>query len=329
MQQTIVNDITVTFPDAMVPIFNRNSVHIDGATKEVLIVIRKDESEESYEDVRTPYNNIAEVDISPYLHPFFANALSATLTLNIGFTLEVYTYIGSDARMLLSSKHQACYAGIPSGEEWGSSPRQRYYPKLLEYQTASFLGVLGAKLITPNMGEIGMLEGYVAQPISAIIGERVSAEVRAVYPNGNEYVHRFIRDERTCGEILIWVDFQGFIRTFAMELGDDSISSKDEGVDIYTPIRVNGAVSTEVMYARPQGASATKSVKMCATFTDEEDRRLLSTLLTAPMIFWYRRTGEYTESIHVRLKRGSMPIGKGCRDVEFEFDLPYLPTMLA
>lgn len=328
MQQTTVNGITVTYPDAMVPIFNRNTVHIDGVTKEVLVVIRKDGSEESYEDVRTPYNNIAEVDISPYLHPFFANALSTALSQNVSFTLEIYTYNDLDERVqLLSEEFIACYAGIPSGEEWGWSPRQRYYANILEQQAFSFLG--GCRIVTPNAGTLGASNGIQSDMIAALIGDRKSAEIKFEYPNGKELIHRFIRDERTCGELILWLDYQCFVRYFVFDKGDESVSSKDEGVTIYTPIRVNGVVSTEVLYGRPQGASATKSIKMCATFTDEEDRKLLETLLTAPMIFWYKRSGEYTETVYLRLKRGTMANGSGCRDVEFEFELPYLPTMLA
>jgi hypothetical protein len=317
MKTTTINGMTITYPDELIPIFNRSVVKVQGHDGQVIFEISK--GDVVYSDARTPFGGAVEIDIAPYLHPFFANALTGSLNLEHEFTLKLYTLSEQGEKQELhTSQHLACYAAVAYGDKWGESPRQRYYAKLLPTQTGSYIATTDTKV---NGYAVSQGYGYVT--LSRYVTSN-AAEITIDYPNGEKIVHSFIRDERECGELFTWIDHQGFIRVFVFDKGETTKTSSDEGVTIYSPWTVQGIVTTEVLYGRPQGSKSSKSVKMCATFADSEDRRLLETMLTATMIYWVKDG----VSMPVVLKRGSLSNGDEIQDLEFEFDVPYLPNML-
>lgn len=323
----------VTVPDLLVPIFNPAIFRVEGLTDNATLVIEC--GDVTFADMRQPLNGVAEWDISPYLHTLFAD-FKKTRERQKYFYVSI-TQSGEIISTVMSKNMWlALYAYSSPVMPLGTPLRQIYY--------RSF----------PNMKQVFTLMSGDEDPVSTPSGRYDGAfnevwqgfkdfsyfDIYQAEDASDVYVHYFYEegvkypfktDYSTCGVMLKWLNAQGFYCYFLMQEGEKTTTTKDAGerltmvVDDNMSVGAsNGRVSEIVTI--PQGVETSLTLKLCATFSDEQDRALLDTIFNAPLVWIVDK--DNGKEMPVSIKRGSRSTAKGLQDYEIEVQLPSPPKMM-
>jgi hypothetical protein len=325
---------SVTAPDMLVPIFNPAIFRVKGLTNSATLVIECGDI--TFADMRHPLNGVVEWDISPYLHTLFAD-FKKTRERQKYFTVSI-TERGdlTDTTVMSEDQWLALYAYSSPVMPLGTPLRQIYY--------RSF----------PKMKQVFTLMSGDYDPVSTPTGRyddafRESwqgfkdfsyADIYQAEDASDVYVHYFYEDgvkypfktdESTCGVMLKWLNAQGFYCYFLMQEGEKTTTTKDAGERLTMVVGGDMSVgasdgSVSEIVTIPQGVETSLTLKLCATFCDEQDRALLDTIFNAPLVWIVNK--DNGKEMPVSIKRGSRSTAKGLQDYEIEVQLPSPPKMM-
>lgn len=130
--------------------------------------------------------------------------------------------------------------------------------------------------------------------------------------------HRFIADDSECGVMIKWLDAQGYFRYFLFQEGEENINTKANGNSVLTYHSHLSPIGKVFVNAHEQESSieTTTKKKLCATFSTEDDRRLLDTIHSAFFVWLVDiKTGN---EFPVTIIRGTRKSAKGLQDYEIE-----------
>lgn len=298
-----VANITIT-PTPLVPIFDSCIVTATGASVDVTITISCDGA--SYQDKRSPMGGVVSLEIAPYLRAFFAGA-SAYTRMKVVSVKVVHGAQTNDFTIyaLFASSSSIFPLGEPITQRNYTAYPLQQFTLLADLKNQTF-GVNGA-------GNYQLSTGYNDITI-------------ADYMTGGGYVryksfkYNFVADDCDCGQMFKWIDAQGFIRYFMFQGGEMTTTTKDKSDTMLKASQYTnefGIFRNE--YSTPVGYEMEVTKKYCATFTTEEDRRLLETMYTALHVWMVDK--EENEK-QVQIKRGKVSTAKGLQDFEIEIVLP-------
>lgn len=182
---------------------------------------------------------------------------------------------------------------------------------------------IGADSSVLNTGELKYTNSNT--PFASFTGykefdTRPTDDIIVMHKNGEVVTHTFTDDDSACGTMLKWIDAQGFIRFFLFTEGEVKITAKDSSETIthdYQALQPVGGVCVGTMKL-PQGVTTTVTQVLCAVLSTEEDRELLDTLHSAPLVWMVKPNGE---EIPVTIKRGTRSTAKGLQDYEIEVNI--------
>jgi sarcosine oxidase delta subunit len=322
MRSKTTGGVIVSYPDLLLPIFNRGVVKVTNINTEVITTITA--KGQTFTDVRQPFEEVVELDVSPYIRVFYQDVING-ISRNWTAQIVVKTYINNVETILLEDEFVPIFGASSYIYPLGHSPRQRYYPNFRA--NYDFIGTKDMFLHGLNYAAgVQMTNGYTTPPFDRLFNgdKEIVIEQQDLYQK-TFIEHKFLRDDREDGILITWIDGQGCYRHYVMDEGAVTINAKDKGEDLYAEDFVESEIgSYDIYIPKPQGVSITTSQKFCATFTDEEDRHLLGTLQFSPFIVMRKKN---QNAVPIRLKRGSFSNTKGIADVEFEFFLPSEPDM--
>lgn len=178
-----------------------------------------------------------------------------------------------------------------------------------------------------NGSSLGSWSGYKDLQCSEVFADGV-ADIKVLHLGGL-VVHKFKQDDCTCGAMFKWLDAQGFYRYYMMQEGETTTTTKDAGENLVTNYEASQPFGMDVaryvgQISIPQGVETTQTRKYCATFSDADDRALLDTIFTAPLVWLI----DGNEEIPVTIKRGGRATAKGLQDYEIEVNIPAPPKMM-
>ena len=331
MQTIKQGSYTITMPDDQFPIFNPALFTVQGvkttATMEIVC------GDVSYIDMRQPMGGVVEWEISPYLHALFPDFQKtrerqkyATVKINVDGML--YNILNKEFLILRAYSSPLMPLGKPL--------RQVYYRGLPNIRQV-FTLISGDEDPVSTAG--GRYDDAFSEPWQGYkdftyldIYQAEEAQwvtVHTFYEDGVKYTFR--TDDATCGVMLKWLDAQGFYRYYLMQEGEVTTTTKDAGENLpmyYEGRKFVGFVDDGYtgQMSLPQGVTTSQVKKLCATFSDAEDRALLDTIFTAPLV-WIVDTEDGSET-PVTIKRGSTTTAKGLQDYEIEVNIPAPPKMM-
>lgn len=320
--------IDAIYPEYLCPIFNPCMIDLYGVTGDVTTTITCGDAK--YVDIRKPHNGFCQINIAPYLHSFFGEISEALvqapyLTFDPVRQKVVEVMVQHDATLgtalVFTDTLLALWAGVTLGEELHRPIRQRYYKKS-SIQTATFLAMQGGGEVTVQGASTEIIEGYNEINLKAILlnaTNPINVDVDGI-------IHEFTEDDSdvSCGIMLKWQDAQGYRRFYLFQEGEETITTKDSGEALPRFYSLDyGTYYGQTTI--PQGFTTTKTKKLCAVFSTEEDRTLINTLFTAPFVWIV--TEENPDGIPVTIKRGNIGTAKGLQDFEFEINLPAIPSI--
>lgn len=312
MRTQTTGNVTITYPNYICPIFSPCLVEMEGLSGEVAISLTS--GKVTYIDIRHPYNGKASIDIASYLHAFFPND-GKTYTKQKNVTMSITLKESSD--VVLSASFLAVYA---VAHNLAIPIRQRMYANY-PTQTASFLVGEGGGVVDIGTHQLNSPAGYREVRLQQYwLPTRNTRNVVV-----GDITYPFILDKSECGQMFKWIDAQGYTRHFLFQEGEKTTTTKDNGdalsryCTIATPM---GEYYGEM--SQPQGVEFAISRKYCATFCDEADRELISTIYGALFVWVVDKEGNETP---VTIKRGGVTTKKGLQDFEIEVNLPSPKTM--
>ena len=330
--QTTNNGYVVTTPDYFIPVFNPSIFKVEGVESSATLEITSEGT--SFIDIRQAMGGVVEWDIAPYLHALYAN-------FHINKIREKIITVKILADGMVSFIHNSEYMVLRAYSSplmpFGHPVRQVYYRALRDNINQIFTLVTNGKsmVATDNddyNGEfLTPFVGYKDFSLKSIFNDHEAIAVTVYKEDGNDAIYSFRTDDSTCGVMLKWLDAQGYYRYYLMQAGESTTTTKDSGELI--PMMFNAPrtifydeESVTAQVGIPQGVSVEQSQKLCATFSDEEDRELLDTIFFAPLV-WVVNTNNGKET-PVTIKRGSRSTANGLQDYEIEIKYPAPQTMM-
>lgn len=322
----------LTIPDSQIPIFNPAIFKVEGVATTATMIIY--EGDVVYTDIRQPIGGVVEWEISPYLHAFFPD-FQTTRQRQKYITVKIN--VDESITNILQETYLCLYAYSTPHAPIGKPLRQVYY-RGLRWMNQVFTLLCGDEdpIETAGGGRYNdsfsePWQGYKDFSYVDIYQSEDAGWVNVKTWHEDGVIYNFRTDDSTCGVMLKWLNAQGFYCYYLMQEGELTTTTKDAGENLpmyYEHKKLVGFFTDEItgQTTIPQGVTTSQSLKLCATFTDKEDRELLDTIFNAPLV-WIVDKDNGNET-PVTIKRGSTTTAKGLQDYEIEVNIPSPPKMM-
>lgn len=297
----VLQDFTITYPEALCFAFNKNIVTCTGvALPSVTFDI------EGYKDTRLPINGVIKVDISPYLQMLFSSAGSNSELVQgkeikvkvssgeIGlkeFTTYVIWGVVGIGDILNEPKDFVWWVNFPQTismiRQYGDRVKVRKDNET-EFAQYGSEETLDYELVHLDLAHV--LAGATSEAEIRLDGEGEAQSTFAVQfdetfeQTEDRLLHRVELDDSQHGIFLRWIDRHGFYQYQLFDSAKDTISAKDFGEFIPS---ADEMLSMYDGVGRVQGKETTRSVTLIAPLADISTREKLSTILTSPLVDMY------------------------------------------